>query len=476
VNWLRKQRPRTVLGLTLDGGRLEAVVLRRTNGAAVVQKAHAGSLTLDLLHNEAELAGREIRNQLTAAGVRERRCVVGVPLGWAFTVLTRLPDLPEADTESFLQLEAERGFPCPVEDLQIAITQFESPRGERYAMQVGVRRDHLDRLEAVLTAAQLKPESFSLGLAALPGAVPAAARGAITACVGESSVDVLAGCGGVVALRALGDAFDAEGGTRRVQADVVARELRITLGQLPEDFRTAIRELNVLGDGHFAQELAVGIRPRAEALGLAVHHLSTCSGSHHGLELADGAAVSPALSLAAQFVAGRGTDFEFLPPKPTVWEKFSARYSSRRLVWAGATAGATVLVASGMFAFQQAQLGRLRSEWAVMRPKVAELEDLQTRIRKYRSWSEESLASLGALRRVTEAFPAEGTVTAKTFEIRGGTVVSVTGVARDNPLLLRTLDQLRAAPEVANVKVEQIRGKTPMQFTFDFSWTGGPGR
>ena len=80
MNLFKKKRPNTVLGLTLDGGRLEAVLLRRTNGSAEVQKTVSAPLTLDLLRSEAELVGREIRNLLDTAGVREKGCVVVLPL------------------------------------------------------------------------------------------------------------------------------------------------------------------------------------------------------------------------------------------------------------------------------------------------------------------------------------------------------------------------------------------------------------
>ena len=53
--------------------------------------------------------------------------------------------------------------------------------------------------------------------------------------------------------------------------------------------------------------------------------------------------------------------------------------------------------------------------------------------------------------------------------------VTVTGTARDNASLLRTLDLLRQSKEVQGLKIEQIRGKTPAQFTFTFRWVGTPG-
>ena len=70
----------------------------------------AVDLSLNPLSHDPELAGREIRERLDAAGIRERRCVVCLPLGWALTLSLRMPALPEGDVAGFLQMEAERGF------------------------------------------------------------------------------------------------------------------------------------------------------------------------------------------------------------------------------------------------------------------------------------------------------------------------------------------------------------------------------
>lgn len=473
MNLFKAKPPRTVLGLTLDGGRIEAVWLRRTNGSAVITKAHSGALALDLLHNEVELVGREIRNQLDTAGIRERRCVVGVPAAWVLTSRVKIPEMPAEDVASFLELEAERALPCALEDLQVAVSRSQAADGGQYATHLAVRRDHLNRLEQVLAAAQLKPAGFSLALTALPGAL-SGDQGAITAAVTEAGVELLVATDGVLAVRSIEGAFDAEGGERRVQADLISRELRITLGQLPDELRPSITRFNVAGSGHFAQQLAAEIRKPAAALGLTVEQIAGYPGPHHGMRLPLGAPVSAALSVAAEQLGDAGARFQFLPPKPTLWQQLAARYSSKKLGWVGATAGAGAAIVLGLFLFQQVQLSGLRSEWKAMSPKVKDLDDVQARIRKFRPWYDESLASLQILQRVTEAFPADGAVSAKTFEIRGGGV-SVSGVTRDNGALLKTLDQLRATKEVGGVKVEQIRGRTPMQFTFDFKWLGAGG-
>jgi hypothetical protein len=471
MNWPKKQNPKTVLGLTLDGSRLDAVVLHRTNGHAVAQKVATAALTLDLLNNEAELVGREIRNQLDAAGVKERRCIVGVPLKWTIAVHTKIPEMPEEDVESFLQIEAERSFPCNMDELQVAVARHKSPGGEQFATHIGVRRDHLARLEAVLAAAQLKPVGFNLGIVALPGAVVAGAGGSISLAVSEASVDVLiASGGGVVALRTLENAFESEGGEKRVLTDVVARELRITLGQLPMDIVDNVRRLTVFGAGRYAQQLAQEIQPRAKAMGLSVESVTAGGSEQHGLKFDIESGVSAALSLAAQQLGGRAVAFEFLPPKPSVWQQFSGRYSAKRLGYAGAAAAAVVVIFGGMFLFQQIQLSSLRSDWAKMKTPVADLDKLQAQIRKYRPWTDESLANLSILRRVTEAFPEDGVVSAKTVEIRNSTQVNVTGTTRSFAALQKTTDQLRAAKDVGDVHTDTLRGTSPMQFTFNFQW------
>ena len=93
---------------------------------------------------------------------------------------------------------------------------------------------------------------------------------------------------------------------------------------------------------------------------------------------------------------------------------------------------------------------------------------MQQQIKKFRPWFDESHRNLTILRTVTEAFPDEGGVTAKTLEIRELSSVTCSGVARDNQAFLKMLDQLRATKEVTDLKVDQVRGKTPLQFTFNF--------
>ena len=471
----KRQRLSSLLGLALDGSRLDGVVLRRSNGSLEVHQSFSVSLSLDPLTSDAELVGREIRNHLDAAGVRERHCVVGLPLKWALTTHAEVPDLPEANVASFLQIEAERGFASDVATLHYAASRCHPPGDKQQALLVGIPKNHLELLERALRVAKLKPISFSLGIAALQPPGADTSNGALTLAIGETHVGLQITCGGgVAALRALEGALEVQGSQKVLHADVVAREVRITLGQLPAGLRETVRRARIFGPPALAQQLADEMELRLEPMGLKVELVARYPRDEFGLQIPPDALVSPAVSLAAGQLAGRNAPFELLPPRLTAWQQMSARYSSGKLRAAGAAAGAVLLIAAGAFLYQQWQLMRLRSQWTAMAPKVRELEGVTQQIHQYRPWFDESLRGLTILRQLTTAFPQDGVVTAKTVEIRDLNTVTCTGTTRDHQSLLKTLERLRGGAGISDVRLVSIRGtKAPLQFTFDFHWAEG---
>ena len=474
LNPLKRQGHSSLLGLTLDGSRLEGVALRRTNGSLQVLQSFAVTLSLDPTTAAPELVSREIRNHLDAAGVRERHCVVCLPLKWALTVQTQLPELPEADVASFLQIEAERGFHADLDTLLTAASRYRSRSNKQCATLIGLPRNQLDSLSRVLEGAKLKPVSFSLRIAALQPPDAKTSDGVLALILGERQVGLQISCGGgVVALRALEGALETEGSRTVLNPELVAREARITLGQLPGEFRESVRRIRIFGPRELAQQLADELELRLEHMGLAVELVTAYAPNEFGAQLPADAPVSGGLSLAARHLMGHGALFEFLPPKVSTWEPYVNRYISgkhRNVALAGAAAVLLVLAA---FLYQQVQLVRLNWKWKAMSANVAELDGIQQQIRQYRPWFDDSFRCLSILKQVTTAFPEENSVSAKTVEIRDVNAVTCTGVARDNGSFLRVLSQLRGANSVADLKVDQIRGKSPLQFTFDFRWSEG---
>ena len=459
-----KKRAQSVLGLTLTDGQLKAVHVTRAKSGLEVVKAASATLSLDLLPPEVELVGREIKNHLDAAGIRERHCVVGIPGRWVMSQHTQVPDMAPDDTASFLQIEAEKGFPVDPANLQIARSFHRSAAGA-YVTQLAVRREQIEQLRAVLKAAGLKPVSFSLGLAVLPEANVPAGSGRIVVAVNPSGVSLLvAAGGGIAAFRTCEANIESEAGEKIVNGAAVARELRITFEQVPPELRADVRELFLTGETTMVRQLAESLAEWAKAAGLTVTR-GDLPEKNLPAEMAQ--------RLASHWLEGSPPDLEFLPPHPGRWALLMARYNSKRLATVGfAVAGAAVLALGG-FGWQEFNRWSLRSEWSGMEAQVKALDAVQGRIREFRPWYDTSFRSLSILKRITECFPDNGSVTAKSFEVHGNAVVTISGTARDNASLLRVQELLRKAKEIQSLKIEQIRGKTPMQFTLTFRWNAG---
>jgi hypothetical protein len=473
--WARLSRPRntSILGLALDGHRVDGVVVRRSNGSVVVGRPFSFSLSLDLLKDEPSLVGRELRKHLDAAGIRERRCAVALPLHWSLTLTTPLPELPEADLTSYLDITAERGFPYHPEALIVGRSRYQVSPGNAAATLVAVPRDHVVRLENTLRAAQLRPASFSLGITALQPPEADAQEGVVALSPGEASVALqITANNGVTVLRTIDDAFERDGVERRLHIDHVLRELRITLGQLPHPIRGSVRRLKVIGHTQAAAELITQLAPRLAELDLHSEQVTHFNPGTFKFHLPPNLEVSPHLGLALRHLDGDPPAFEFLPPRLSAWHQFQTRYPAGRVAYAGAAAGAVVSLVLAAFLVQQWQLVRTQSRWNSIEGQVAQLESMHRDIQAYKPWFDESFPSLSVLHCLTDAFPEQGSVTAKTIEIHPGTVVC-TGTAFDNQSFLETLDRLRASSSVASLQVGQIRGNSPIQFTISFQWAEG---
>jgi hypothetical protein len=461
-------RAHSVLGLTLSDGQLRAYHVTRSKGSIEVVKAASADMTLDLLHPEAELVGREIKNHLDSAGVHEKHCVVGIPARWVMTQQTSLPEMSAEDAASFLLIEAEKGFPVDPANLQLAQSVQQSTAGQ-FVTQLAVRQEQIAQLSAVLKAAGLKPVSYSLGLAALPGAIPAAGSGGrITVAVDPAGVMLLvAAGGGIAAFRTFDASIESEAGEKIVNGAAVARELRITFEQVPAALRSEVKELFLTGDATMVRQLAESLGDWARIAGLKITR---------GDLPEKNLAAETAEKLGANWLLGAGPDLEFLPPKPSRWALLLARYNSKRLATVGFAAAAAALFVIGAFGWHEYRRWSLQKEWSGMEAQVTQIDAVQAKIREYRSFYDTSYHSLSVLKKITECFPENGTITAKSVEVRGSTSkanvsnITISGSARDNAAILRVQDQLRKLKEAEDVKFEKISGKTPIQFTLTLRW------
>ena len=472
MDLMKHRRLNSLLGIAFDGQRMDVAHLKRTNGSATVVGSLSASLSLNPLSHDPELVGQELRQQLLAAGLRERRCVVAVPQSWALTLQTQLPELPEADIPGFLALEAEKGFAAGNDPISLGSSCFQLADGSKHATVVGIPTGHLERLAAALRAARLEPISFVLAAPTLHESVEQEGEASVSIVVGATSLSLEVGKGdGIAALRCLDSVVDGEGSNRQINLTVLLRELRVTLAQLPAPLRASLRTLRVFGDGPMTEALVSSLPQPLLALGLHLERVLQVPLAKLGMGLSPAARALPEVCLAAHYLAARPGRMEFLPPRVSAWQQFVSRYSSRGVAYAISFLVFGVLCVAGSFAYQQTQLSKLRKEWSGLSPRVRELETIQQDIKQYRAWFDDSVRHLNILKRLTEVFPEDGSVlTAKNVEIREGYLVTCTGTTKDAEVLYKTLDQLRATRGISEVTMDQLRGDASRQFSFNFHW------
>jgi hypothetical protein len=473
IQFFKRKRAASILGLALDGNRLEVVSLRRSNGTVNIRQTLAVSLALSPLTDAVELVGQEIRNHLDQAGIRERRCAVCLPLSWILSMQTQLPELPEAERASFLQIEAERGFHSGPESLFTAHSIFKTPNGGQYATLLAAPRNQLESLQRVLRAAKLKPVAFALGVTALQAAGADPSRVLLLA-VRNNAIDLqITAGGGIVALRSLDNAIEAQGSQKSISADLLAREIRITLGQLPGGLAEAPGKIKICGQGELARQLVSDLSPRISSLGLKVEVMEKSSAANFDRPLPPEFAASTALALAANYVRGVDSEPDFLPPKVQPWRQLVAtRLSPRKLAWAGAAAGGMLLCVAAAFGVQQWEISSLQSKWNAISPQVDELNADQDLIKKFRPWYDSSFRDLQILRKLKDAFPDDGSVSAKKVEIHDVSTVTCSGTARDNESFARLHAKLGDDTNQISSLHAEVHGQKPMDFTLSFQWEG----
>ncbi len=474
TNWLKNKRVNTVLGLSFEADRVDGAVARKVNGGVDVSDPFTSAFVGDLTTVDPQVIGAELRKHLDVAGIHERNCVVGLPAAWVLSCQSHLPELPESDIGDFLDLEAERGFAYTADELIICRSRFKTGTGATHVTQVAVPRENVERMEQILRAAKLSPVSFSTGICAGFGSQKNVESGILNLLVEQTSIGFLAVAdGGISVLRTfqLPVATEENGGNQPVES--VRRELRVALGQLLPEVRATVRGLRIVGGGKVGDQLHQNFEATAKAWGLSLqrNQIKPAFGLENGHTAQE--PITAAMLMAARKLTGEASVLEFLPPRLSAWKQFSSKYSSKKLVYSGVAAGAVAGIVLIAFLIQQVRLSGLRSQWGSLKKPVQEIEAMQSEIKKFRPWYDDSLRNLNILRKLTEAFPQEGTVVAKSLEIHSGGVVICGGTATDHAALLKTLDRLRSSPEVTEVQVDQLRGKAPLQFNFNFKWAGG---
>ncbi|MBN1676050.1 MAG: hypothetical protein JXR37_33710 [Kiritimatiellae bacterium] len=450
-----------MLGISLEPAELVVVLARRENGSCRLIRRLSVPVTPGAILEDAQKAGARLAAHLAEAGIREKRCAVCLPPGWAMTAPAELPAVGAEDLRAYLALRAEREFPIPPAELRLAYSVYPLPDGKRCATLAAVPEKRVSAVQRMLAAAGCRAVSISLGLARC---VFPRERGASVCFLTENdNVTMLVGlAGGVAALHV----FD---GAAALSADVLGREIRIALGRLPDAIRSALGEARFVGAKGAVESLRDAVAGPLRRLGVArlVDVEPEPVAADTDTSVPDGGA---ALAEVRRQLHAKPAVFEFVPAQVNRIHAVVVRFVSRRNRWVLAGLGC-LAAALLLLLVQQARVEkRLKAEWAAIEPTVTELQQLQKKIRQFRPWFDAAPRSLEILEGLTAAFPQDGVVWARSVEIKENRLVSCSGFARSQTAFMETLDRLRGRPEIDDVQVQQVRGADPIQFTFKFIW------
>ena len=459
----RRFQSRAALAVQLHSNAVNVSLIREEEDVIRVLHSFTLPMSADVFAGDPERAGAELAAQLRTLGIRERRCVVCVPPGWALSASTEIPEIEGGDLRAYLELRAEREFPINVSELRLAHCSYTLPDGKRRATIAAVAARRLAGIEQTLEKAGCKLVSLSLGLDRFLLENTAAPTMHFLANGTHIDVVVTAG-GGIAALRSLAGSvaqdesiFDSSG---------FCREVRITLGGLPDAVRQQVREAHFGGPAKTAEALC--LRTRDDLRRLGVDPAAIDRGAEEE---------GPALEAATHFLQSQPVAFEFLPPRVSRWETAFEHFDSgRRRAVIAAVVGLVILPIVAFIIHSHIR-SNLQGEWDGMKRNVSELEGLQQNLRTFRGWFDPVPETLMLLEGLISAFPESGDVWAKSVQITEGQKITCTGFARNHGAITALLERFRKRPEVADVQLKQERGESPnIQFSITFKWDPNHGK
>jgi Tfp pilus assembly protein PilN len=446
---------RSVLAISVESGRILVDVLRSEESRTRVTKSFELSMGAEAVTSDAERVGQAIVERLQAEGIRERKSVVCIPASWALTTGTEVPEMPAEDLRGYFELRAEREFPISVSELKLAHCAYALPEGTRRATVAGVPSKRVAAVERMLATAGIQLMSLSLGL---DGCVPRdSSPTAIHFVANGNHVDVVVGTGGGIALlRSLPSPRDSS----TVDVNGISREVRITLGRLPQGLRNQVREARFGGSPKTAKVLFSGLSGDLGRLGINPTLESAEGDSGHA---------GAAIEAAEHYLRDEPVIFELLPRVQNRWLTMAQRFDSKQHRLFAIIGAAVLLLPILTFIVRSRIESSLENEWMRMRRQVTELESLQQKIRQFRPWFETSPQALKLMEEIVGAFPEQGDVWAKSVEVGEHGKVTCTGFARSQSALSAMLDRLRERKNFSGVQIQNVRGANPIQFTIGFN-------
>jgi Tfp pilus assembly protein PilN len=176
------------------------------------------------------------------------------------------------------------------------------------------------------------------------------------------------------------------------------------------------------------------------------------------------------LEAAELFLHDQSATFEFVTPEVKQWQVWLQKFDSKgRRTLLGIAAG-LVLLPIVAFMYRSHVENSLTEEWRSIDRNVAQVTAIQMKIRRFRPWFDPNPTTLNALETLAAAFSDNGETWAKNIQIHDGQRVTCTAFAKSQAAKDEMLGRLRKKPGVTEVQTQQVRGNSPITYTFTYKW------
>ena len=363
-----------MLVLQVEEAEVRLALFRRTNGAvAVVQN---GRMDLeDPLSVSPERFGSRLKEFLAKQGIQERKTAVLLPLDWFLFHRVEAPELQGDDLHSFLEIEAEQGFPFALSDLVWTFNRGVS--GRLSILMAAIQKKRERSLSAALESAGLEMVSLTPGAANVTPIDRARDASLVVDLSLEHAKAEVRFCvdGELFGLRSF-DLHEVDLDASKA-IKVLEREFRITLGQLPTASQANASKIGLHGAASDIEGFAKMANHRLCGISL---EKASYVGNVTTPDEAESVR-SSSVSVGEALLHGRAVALELMPAKIHPLEQLMQRMAAGKLkTWGGLAAG-LVLLTSVLFFMQGRKLSAAESEWEAIADRVAQIEQLRQNVR-----------------------------------------------------------------------------------------------
>lgn len=448
----------SVLALTLKGKGILIEQIRRRNGDSLITYSTFLGMQQSLLLENPGDAGLRLRECLNVSKLRDKQVVVCFPPSWLMTSqLNELPAVEDEELEDYFALHAEKKFPVAPADLTFANSIYnDNSSGDRKSTLAALPSKYSEAISAMIESAGCKLESMSPGLnRCLVPKTSSKPSAQIHFLCHERSVDVvISNQLGIILLRSLSVPVS-PGGQNQFDPAWFYQEVRMTLGRLPANSGVKVSEAIFCSENSFSEPVVQQVKNDLQRL---------------GIQTVSFVKDQTAFQTADAFLHKRPVIFEFVVSELSQFEGVIRWFESGHRRWYLLSGLVFLLLPLTIFALQSHEENNLLAEWNSMKTTVTQLEQLQGKLRQFRTWYDPGCPSVRILDGLVNIFPDRGDVWAKQVNIKGNSKVVCEGFAKRQPAMLEFLERLRGRPEISELQVQQIRGENPIQFSFTFVW------